>query len=62
MRQVTKPHRVVEYTMSLLDELVAENVGTRYLTDQPVSMPLLADLLTGEVSTGGARYREPKRR
>ncbi len=45
---ITTRYRVAEYTISLLDELVGENVGTKYLTEQPKTMPLLADILTGE--------------
>ncbi len=49
-RLLEHPNRkVVEYTVSLLDELVAENIGTQYLTEQPKAMPLLAEILTREV-------------
>ena len=55
--------KVVEYSISLLDELVAENVGTTYLTEQSKTMPLLAEILTSEVSIiKSKKYRKLTRR
>jgi len=44
-----KNKKVIEYMVSLLDELVIENLGTIYLTSQNKSMPLLAEIMTSEV-------------
>ena len=40
---------MIEYAIMLLEELSTENVGITYLTNQEKAIPLLIDILTGEV-------------
>lgn len=42
--------RAIEYTIILLDLMTDENVGIEYFIKQEKTLPLLIDILTGEVS------------